>query len=124
MQEIDKIESHSKRRKRLTEWMDGLDGRSKTTLLIAGCKNKDDVISALEDGRLISVDGCGDRTIELIKKWAGSTDVAKTSKKNMKRTNFYYPQPMLDALKERSDETGIPVSELIRTAVAEFLSKK
>ncbi len=104
--------------------MDGLDGRSKTTLLIAGCKNKDDVISALEDGRLLSVDGCGDRTIKLIKKWAGATNGADDSKKNMKRTNFYYPQPMLDALKKRSIETGIPVSELIRTAVAEFLANR
>lgn len=42
----------------------------------------------------------------------------------MKRTNFYYPQPMLDALKKRSIETGIPVSELIRTAVAEFLTSR
>ena len=42
----------------------------------------------------------------------------------MKRTNFYYPQQMLDALKKLSGETGIPVSELIRTAVAEFLNKK
>lgn len=35
----------------------------------------------------------------------------------MKRTNFYYPQPMLDALKTMSDESGIPVSEIIRQAV-------
>lgn len=41
----------------------------------------------------------------------------------MKRTNFYYPQPMLDAVKVVSNETGIPVSELIRTAIAEFLKK-
>lgn len=36
----------------------------------------------------------------------------------MKRTNFYYPQPMLDALKKRSDESGVPVSEIIRQAVS------
>ena len=35
----------------------------------------------------------------------------------MKRTNFYYPQPMLDALKAWSDESGVPVSEIIRQAV-------
>lgn len=44
-------------------------------------------------------------------------------KMKMKRTNFYYPQPMLDAVKVVSNETGIPVSELIRTAIAEFLKK-
>jgi hypothetical protein len=40
----------------------------------------------------------------------------------MKRTNFYYPQPMLDALKTMSLETGVPVSELIRRAVSMFIN--
>jgi hypothetical protein len=39
----------------------------------------------------------------------------------MKRTNYHYPQPMLDQLKAMSEKTSIPVAELIRTAIREFL---
>ena len=41
----------------------------------------------------------------------------------MKRTNFYFPQQMLDALKEESVKTGLPVSEIIRRAIAAYLKK-
>jgi predicted DNA-binding protein len=39
----------------------------------------------------------------------------------MKRTNFYFPQPMLDALRALSDRTGVAVSEHIRRAIAAYL---
>ena len=39
----------------------------------------------------------------------------------MKRTNYYYPQQLLDRLKSLSLETGISVSELIRRAIDAFL---
>lgn len=39
----------------------------------------------------------------------------------MKRTNFYYPEPMLDALRALSKKLGLPVSELIRRAIGAFL---
>jgi predicted DNA-binding protein len=41
----------------------------------------------------------------------------------MKRTNFYFPQDMLDRLKAAKLKTGIPVSEIIRRAIEDFLSK-
>lgn len=46
-------------------------------------------------------------------------DIAEKTK--MKRTNFYYPEPMLDALKVISGSTGVPVSEHIRSAVDKYL---
>ena len=42
---------------------------------------------------------------------------------NMKRTNYYYPEPMLKELKAHSKETGIAVSEHIRRAIAAYLEK-
>lgn len=42
---------------------------------------------------------------------------------NMKRTNFYFPTQMLEALKLESKKTGLPVSELLRKAVDQFLKK-
>jgi hypothetical protein len=41
----------------------------------------------------------------------------------MKRTNYFYPEPLLDAFKRLSKSTGTSVSELIRRAMAEFLEK-
>lgn len=41
----------------------------------------------------------------------------------MKRTNYYYPEPMLAALKRLSKKLGTSVSELIRRAVAEYLDR-
>jgi post-segregation antitoxin (ccd killing protein) len=41
----------------------------------------------------------------------------------MTRTNYYFPRQMLERLRARSRATGLPVSELIRQAVAEFLAK-
>ena len=42
----------------------------------------------------------------------------------MKRTNFYFPEPMLKALKELSAKTLTPVSEHIRRAIAAYLKKE
>ena len=39
----------------------------------------------------------------------------------MTRTNFYFPRPLLDALKVASHKHGLPVSEIIRRAIAEWL---
>jgi predicted DNA binding CopG/RHH family protein len=39
----------------------------------------------------------------------------------MTRTNFYFPRPLLDALKVASQKHGLPVSEIIRRAIAEWL---
>lgn len=52
-------------------------------------------------------------------------DVCQTCANNMhmKRTNFYFPQDMLDRLKAAKLKTGIPVSEIIRRAIEDFLSK-
>jgi predicted DNA-binding protein len=41
----------------------------------------------------------------------------------MKRTNFYFPQTMLDRLKMASETTGMPVSEFIRRAIDAALKK-
>jgi len=42
----------------------------------------------------------------------------------MKRTNYYYPEPLLKALKTMSKKTGLPVAELIRRAITEYLRKE
>jgi predicted DNA-binding protein len=39
----------------------------------------------------------------------------------MKRTNFYFPEQMLARLKRASKKLGLPVSEILRRAVDEFL---
>lgn len=39
----------------------------------------------------------------------------------MIRTNHYFPQQMLDALKAASEKHGLPVSEIIRRAITEWL---
>ena len=39
----------------------------------------------------------------------------------MKRTNFYYPEQMLERLKALSEKTGTSVSELIRRAIEAYL---
>lgn len=41
----------------------------------------------------------------------------------MKRTNYYYPEPMLERLKALSARMGVAVSELIRRAIDEFLKR-
>jgi len=41
----------------------------------------------------------------------------------MKRTNFYFPEQMLERLKLASKKLGIPVSEFIRNAVEAALKK-
>jgi predicted DNA-binding protein len=42
---------------------------------------------------------------------------------NMKRTNFYFPEVMLVRLKQASEQLGLPVSEIIRRAVDDFLKE-
>ena len=42
---------------------------------------------------------------------------------NMKRTNFFFPEQMLDRLKAAKDKLGIPMSELIRRAIEDYLNK-
>ncbi len=41
----------------------------------------------------------------------------------MKRTNFYFPAQMLDALRSLSAKLGVPVSELMRRAVDAYLKR-
>lgn len=43
---------------------------------------------------------------------------------HMKRTNFYFPEDMLDRLRVLSARTGLPVSELIRRAIDALLVKE
>jgi predicted DNA-binding protein len=42
----------------------------------------------------------------------------------MKRTNIYLREDHLKRLKAISDQTGAPVSALIRKAIEEYLKKK
>jgi predicted DNA-binding protein len=42
---------------------------------------------------------------------------------HMKRTNFYFPEQMLERLKTASKQQGLPVSELIRRAIEAFLKE-
>lgn len=42
----------------------------------------------------------------------------------MVRTNFYFPEKMLERLKQLSKSTGLSVSELIRRAVDTLLSQE
>ena len=39
---------------------------------------------------------------------------------SMKRTNFYFPEQMLDRLKAAKDKLGIPMSEVIRRAIEDY----
>jgi predicted DNA-binding protein len=41
----------------------------------------------------------------------------------MKRTNFYYPEQMLERLKALSKRLGGSVSEHIRRAISEYLER-
>ena len=43
---------------------------------------------------------------------------------HMKRTNFYFPQEMLDRLQKESTKSGVPMSEIIRRAVDAWLKAK
>ena len=40
---------------------------------------------------------------------------------NMVRTNYFYPKQMLARLKKASMSTGLPVSEIVRRSVDDFL---
>lgn len=39
----------------------------------------------------------------------------------MIRTNYYYPQQMLDRLKQAKVTLGLPVAEIIRRAIDKYL---
>ncbi len=41
----------------------------------------------------------------------------------MIRTNFYYPQQLLDRLKLAKSKLGLPVSEIVRSAVEKYLKE-
>jgi len=41
----------------------------------------------------------------------------------MKRTNVFLPEQLITRLKRVSEETGLPVSELIRRAIDAHLNK-
>ena len=41
----------------------------------------------------------------------------------MKRVNFYFPIELLEKLKSTKLATGIPVSEIIRRAVSDWLER-
>jgi predicted DNA-binding protein len=41
----------------------------------------------------------------------------------MIRTNFYFPQVMIDRLKAVKERTGIPMSEFIRRAIERALTE-
>jgi predicted DNA-binding protein len=41
----------------------------------------------------------------------------------MRRTNFYFPLPLLARVKSLSEETGTPMSELIRRAIEQMLKE-
>lgn len=41
----------------------------------------------------------------------------------MKRTNFYFPEQMLERVRVAADRLGIPMSEFIRRAIEVALKK-
>jgi hypothetical protein len=41
----------------------------------------------------------------------------------MTRTNFYFPESLLERLKAAKDKTGVPVSEIMRRAVDAYLKE-
>lgn len=43
--------------------------------------------------------------------------------RSMKRTNFYFPDSILERLKAAKEKTGVPVSEIIRRAVDAYLKQ-
>jgi len=42
---------------------------------------------------------------------------------HMKRTNFFFPEQMLERLKLASKKLGLPVSEIIRNAIEKHLKE-
>jgi predicted DNA-binding protein len=42
----------------------------------------------------------------------------------MKRYNFYLPQEIMKSLKELSKKTGVPMSEMLRRMIREYLKKE
>jgi hypothetical protein len=43
---------------------------------------------------------------------------------HMKRTNFYFPQEYLDRLAAEAKRTGMPMSEILRRALDEWLRER
>ncbi len=41
----------------------------------------------------------------------------------MHRTNVFLPQPALKRLRALAEKSGLPVSELIRRAISEYIAK-
>jgi metal-responsive CopG/Arc/MetJ family transcriptional regulator len=41
----------------------------------------------------------------------------------MIRTNYYFPRQMLDELKAASKKHGLPISEIIRRAITDWLAR-
>jgi len=42
----------------------------------------------------------------------------------MKRYNFYFPQRMMNRFRELSVKTGVPMSEMLRRMIKEYLRKE
>lgn len=42
---------------------------------------------------------------------------------NTRRTNFWYPVPLLDRLGRAKEQLGLTMSEIIRRAIEEYLNK-
>jgi metal-responsive CopG/Arc/MetJ family transcriptional regulator len=41
----------------------------------------------------------------------------------MKRYNFYFPQAMMNRFRELSVKTGVPMSEMLRRMIKEYLKR-
>ncbi len=46
------------------------------------------------------------------------------NRRNMKRTNLYLPIPLLAKMKAYAASLGLPVSELVRLAIADYLERR
>lgn len=44
-------------------------------------------------------------------------------KRSMTRTNYYFPEQMLARLRIAKDRLGLPVSEVIRRAIDDYLAR-
>jgi predicted DNA-binding protein len=43
---------------------------------------------------------------------------------NMKRTNYYFPEPLIARLRLASKKADMPMAEIIRRALEEYLNKR
>jgi hypothetical protein len=44
-------------------------------------------------------------------------------RKNMVKKSYYYPEELIESLREKSNETGLSMSDLIRMAIKKSLKK-